>query len=238
MAADLEIIVERKLLPDGEPLFCDLRLQIAAGECVGLIGPSGVGKSSLLRLLAGLDRSYAGSRTVHAPDAGALAVGVVFQEPRLVPWLTILGNLRLVQPGLSSADAAVQLEALGVAGCADLYPHQLSLGMQRRVALARAMIVQPSALLLDEPFASLDHETSIRVQKLLARAAAARKTTMVIASHDLEEVARLADRIVTLTGRPARLRELSPVTTHRGARGEAEVAILARSLHEQMHTDV
>lgn len=197
------IDIRRKRHPGAAgPLFEGLKLEVAAGSVVALLGPSGVGKSSLLRLVAGIDRDFDGRIAVDGvPAAEAPPPGFVFQDARLLPWLSARDNVLAVAPG---EDADGWLGRVGLGDSSEAYPHQLSGGMQRRVALARALAVNRKLLLLDEPFVSLDRPLAAELQRLFAEAAAAEKSTVILVSHLPEDAARLADRVVVLQGRPAR----------------------------------
>ncbi|PTW42408.1 ABC transporter ATP-binding protein [Rhodovulum kholense] len=175
-------------------------LQIAAGETVALLGPSGIGKSTLLRIVAGLDSDFEGR--VERPGR----IAMVFQEPTLLPWRTALQNLRLVHPGLSRAAAQDMLARVGLTDKGRAYPGQLSLGQQRRLALARAFAGQPQALVLDEPFASLDPETAEAMLALTERLIAEARPATLLVTHARAEAERLASRIHVLDGQPAVLR--------------------------------
>lgn len=234
-APRVDIDIRSKRLPGGSVLFANFHLAIAPGEVVAVVGTSGVGKSSLLRLIAGIDQHYDGSiRADGIPAHLAPAPGVMFQDPRLLPWLEILENLRLVAPALGRQVAEDRLSQLGLGDCLGLYPNRLSLGMQRRVALARAMVVPRALILLDEPFASLDRDRSLAVQNWLAGELAGTESTVIFATHDLAEAARLADRVVVLTGRPVAARELTRIDLHRANRNVEETDQLARQLSEEM----
>lgn len=174
---------------DGRTILGPLSLIVADGEFIALTGPSGCGKTTLLGILAGLDADYAGAVRV----TGRL--GMVFQDPRLLPWRSVADNIRLAAP---AADVGVALDAVGLAGKGGLYPHQLSLGMARRAALARALAVEPQVLLLDEPFVSLDADSAELVRRLVGDYWRARRPTVVMVTHDAAEAEAMAGRIVRL----------------------------------------
>ena len=203
----LSLDITEKRFPGADtPLFAGLRLDIAPGSVIALHGPSGVGKSTLLRLMAGIDRDFSGTIAIDGlAPAQAPPPGFVFQDPRLLPWLTARDNIRAADPALSPAAADAALARVGLAGQAALYPHALSGGMQRRVALARALVTNPLLLLLDEPFISLDRALVDEMHDLLAGIIGATRPTVVFASHHPGDAERLADRIITLAGRPARI---------------------------------
>lgn len=169
------------------------------GEILALLGRSGSGKTTLLRAVLGLDRAFEGK--VAAPRGRR---GVMFQEPRLLPWLSVGANLRLVAAD-AAADIPGLLAALGLAGSEDRLPRTLSLGMARRVALARALLGRPRMLVLDEPFASLDPDSAAAVARLLRRAARRDRTLVLLSTHGLDPVLGIADRLLLLAGTPARL---------------------------------
>jgi ABC-type nitrate/sulfonate/bicarbonate transport system ATPase subunit len=178
-------------------------LAIAPGEFVSLVGPSGSGKTTLLRLIAGLDKPDAGSvswRTGKRPRLGA-----VFQEPRLVPWLSILDNLLLVTGRDRIERARTLLAEVELAGDEDALPGQLSGGMQRRAALARALLVEPEFLLLDEPLISLDSALAERMRHLLNAYWRQRRMTTLLVTHNLAEAAELSTRILILSPSEGRI---------------------------------
>ncbi|PPQ39898.1 NitT/TauT family transport system ATP-binding protein [Rhodoblastus acidophilus] len=183
-------------------VFRDFSLTLGEGKVTALLGPSGGGKSTLLRLIAGLEQPTAG-----ALSAPARRIGMAFQEPRLLPWRSVADNLRLAAPGLSEAALQAALAAFELDGRGADYPGQLSLGLARRVALARAFAVEPDLLLLDEPFASLDLGLHRRLRALLAQRIAARAMTVVIATHDLDDALLLADEVIFLGGVPAQVEQ-------------------------------
>jgi len=193
-----------------------LDLTVADRELVCMLGPSGCGKSTLLNILAGLDRDYRGHILVDgAPlaDAPRGRVGYLFQEPRLLPWLDAERNIafalgsRQVPRARWGEITDRYLEMTGLAAFCRYYPHQLSGGMRQRLALARALAVEPEILLMDEPFSGLDELTARRMRMdLLAIWRSARKTILFV-THNAYEATYLADRIVIVTPAPARIQD-------------------------------
>ncbi|TNC46940.1 ABC transporter ATP-binding protein [Rubellimicrobium rubrum] len=194
----IRIHVRRKAL-GGTEILRDVHLELAPGERVAVLGPSGVGKSTLLRIVAGVDRVFNGE--VERPDN----IAIVFQEPTLLRWRSVLANLTLTHPGLSDEAAGAMLGRVGLGGKADLYPGQLSLGQQRRVALARAFVGRPELLILDEPFVSLDPALSEEMIALTESLIAETRPSVLLVTHVLAEAQRLGDRICRLQGSPATL---------------------------------
>lgn len=189
-----------------DQLYDELRLDIAPSSVVALVGPSGIGKSTLLRMIAGIDTDFEGHVSVGGVAADrAPPPGFVFQDARLLPWLTAAGNVAAVNPSCSREQAYRALDRVGLAGSGHLYPHQLSGGMQRRVALARALAFNSGLLLLDEPFVSLDRVLLADMQALFASVIAQSRPTVVFVSHLIDDAVRLADRAVLLDHRPARI---------------------------------
>jgi NitT/TauT family transport system ATP-binding protein len=179
----------------------ELAFSLGNGEVAALVGPSGCGKTTLLRIIAGLDSDFEGS--VALPAHGML--GMVFQEPRLLPWRTVEQNVRLAAPQATDAALGTLFQALGLTAHRDHFPGELSLGLARRVALARAFAVEPDLLLLDEPFVSLDDALAARLREELAELVNRRPVTTLLVTHDVEEAIALADRLLLLSAGPARL---------------------------------
>ncbi len=181
----------------------DLNLEVPDQGFVALFGPSGCGKTTILNLLAGLDPDFEGK--IKKQNDGGLAY--VFQEPRLLPWLTVEGNLKLVLNDEPDDDALIQqwLLEMGLADVRDVFANRLSLGMARRVALARAFITRPALLLMDEPFVSLDEPTGRRLQYLLLDTLKLHPAAVVFVTHSLREAITLAERIVFLSPSPTKV---------------------------------
>ncbi|WP_323009673.1 ATP-binding cassette domain-containing protein [Paracoccus sp. (in: a-proteobacteria)] len=177
-----------------------LTLSVKRGERLAILGPSGIGKSTLLRILAGLDRDYRGRLE------GADRLAVVFQEPVLLPWRDAVANITL-PTGCNAATARDWLGQVGLAGHEGKFPRQLSLGQQRRLALARAFAAGPDILLMDEPFASLDAGTGARMVALTAALLTRTGAGLVLVTHDPAEAGALDARALQLTGNPARLQK-------------------------------
>lgn len=217
----LEARIDEKRLPSGEVLLRDVALAARPGGMLALLGASGTGKTTTLRILLGLDRAFTGTVT------GGGRVAVVFQEPRLLPWRSVAENIRVVAPR-GQVDVEGLLGAVGLAGTAALYPGQLSLGMARRVALARALAVAPDVLLLDEPFASLDPGTTGVIAGCLRRLMQDGRTAIVVAMHDIGLATELATEIVMLDGRPAGVAYRTELGEAAGARAEVHAALVRR----------
>lgn len=182
----------------GRPILGPIGFSVAEAETVALTGPSGIGKSTLLRCIAGLDRPTDGH--IDAPER----LGMVFQEPLLLPWRSARDNLTLTT-GVGHAAAEDLLAEVGLTACAGLFTGQMSLGQQRRLALARAFACAPRLLLLDEPFVSLDPPLAREMMTLLARLRARYRPATLLVTHSQEEACLLSDRILTLGGAPARI---------------------------------
>jgi len=182
-------------------VLADVNLEIAPAEFIALLGPSGCGKSTLLRLVAGLDLPTTGVVSIGSTPVTGIdsRCGVVFQEPRLLPWLSLKQNVALgaaLNP--TEVDIDGLLERVGLKGFESNLPREVSGGMAQRASLARGLAVSPEVLLLDEPFAALDALTRLKMQDLLLEITKDTKTTVVFVTHDIDEALHLADRIVVL----------------------------------------
>jgi ABC-type nitrate/sulfonate/bicarbonate transport system ATPase subunit len=213
-------VAKRFVAADGTEVRAleDVSLELGAGEMVSLVGPSGCGKSTLLRLVAGLESPdagdlWVGNELIAGPSAER---GLVFQDPNLFPWLTVRRNIQagLVARGVlheKRHEVDEFMKLVGLEGFANAYPHQLSGGMAQRVALARALINHPKVLLLDEPLGALDAFTRMRMQDEVLRIWEARRTTMLLVTHDIDEAIYMSDRIVIMTPRPGRVERVIEV---------------------------
>jgi len=201
------------------PAISDLVLDIKSQSMTVLMGPSGCGKTTLMRIVAGLDDQYVGE--VNVPETARL--GFMFQEPRLLPWRTVRQNIEIVAPGVSDADLEQLAASLGIADMLPRYPQELSLGLARRVALARAFAIKPDLLLLDEPFVSLDERTADRLRRLLLQVWSARPTTAILVTHNAREAILLADQLVLLAPRPTHVVANVPITVPQSERDTAVV---------------
>ena len=194
------------------PVIDDVSLQVADGEFIAIVGPSGCGKSTLMRMIAGFI----------PPDEGRVAVDgatrtkpspqgiLISQHGSVFPWLTVQQNLMFGLTGSQSASEKVAIadhyaDIVGLKGFENAYPHELSGGMLKRVELARALVVKPEILYMDEPFSALDALMNLRMRNELLRILAQERHTVLLITHDVEEAIHLADRVMVLSTRPARI---------------------------------
>ena len=219
--------VSRVFKRDGQefPALEEVSFRVAEKEFVAIVGPSGCGKTTCLRMAAGLE----------FPSAGTVAVGgkrvvapgpdraVVFQQFALFPWKTVFDNIEfgLRAKGIGAEERRHEvmrhIELMGLQGYESAFPHQLSGGMQQRVAIARSYVLGPEVLLMDEPFGALDAQTRILMQEELIKLARVIPRTVLFITHAVEEAVYLADRVVVMTRRPGRIREIIDVATVREA---------------------
>ncbi|WP_459614720.1 ABC transporter ATP-binding protein [Bordetella sp. 2513F-2] len=203
----------------------EVSFDVKQGEIVALLGASGCGKSTLLNIVAGLDTFDAGELCIEGQPAASFRqwhrLAYLFQEDRLLPWRSVRDNVAFgleTRPMLSSDRRRLAERALRTVGLADFakaWPHQLSGGMRSRVALARSLVVEPSILLMDEPFSKLDPHTRGQMHQELLRIQAETGATILFVTHDVEEAVILADRIVLLQPRPGRVKEIVDVPLDR-----------------------
>jgi NitT/TauT family transport system ATP-binding protein len=233
----LEVDIQHKTFTNaaGERLnvLADFKFTLGAGEVGVFVGPSGCGKSTMLRILAGLDHDYRG-RVTRPADA---RIGMVFQEPRLLPWRSVEENVRLAAPRVDEAKLSALFAVLELNEHRSHFPGELSLGLARRVALARAFAVDPDFLILDEPLASLDDALAARLREEIAILVDSRSVTTLLVTHSVEDAVRLGDRLFLLSPRPARILADLPIGTPRSARGEAEIAAIKADVARRINGD-
>lgn len=221
---------------NGHHAVDDVHLAVPAEQIVVVIGGSGCGKSTLLRLVAGLERPTAGSVTVASKpvDGPSTNVGVVFQEPRLMPWLSVADNVGFGLGHLDQTEVSDRVDTalarVGLADFATALPRQLSGGMAQRTALARALVAKPDVLLMDEPFSALDALTRRDLQQHLLDLCAADRQTLLLVTHDIDEALLLADTIVVMAGQPGRIVEQARVPGDR-PRSPTDPAIIDLRQH-------
>ncbi|MGF6976090.1 sulfonate transport system ATP-binding protein [Paraburkholderia sp. JPY465] len=228
------------------PVLQDLTLSVAEGEFISIVGASGCGKSTLLRLVVGLDDDYTGEIRLRGKKVRGTALerGIVFQEPRLLPWLTVRRNVAigLLNSGLGDKEKAEivadHIRLVRLEGFEDAYPHQLSGGMSQRVAIARALVNRPAVLLLDEPFGALDAMTRAHMQRTLEDIWSSQRVTMLLVTHDVEEAVFLGDRVVVMDARPGRVKRIVDVALPRPRRrAAADFSLIERAILNEFSDD-
>lgn len=218
----------------------DVSLRVQPGEFVSVVGASGCGKSTLLRLVAGLEADFTGELLLDGlPITGpSLDRGMVFQEPRLLPWLTVEDNVRLgllnasLGPAETEDRVAQHIDLVGLRGFEHAYPHQLSGGMAQRVAIARALSNRPRLLLLDEPLGAIDALNRVRLQRELGRIWRTEGITMILVTHDVDEAIYLGQRVVVMQSRPGRIQDVIDVSGYDRVRDVGELAAIKQQIFD------
>jgi sulfonate transport system ATP-binding protein len=230
---ELEVSIARKALrtASGQTrvVLHDVAFSLRKGEICAVLGPSGCGKTMLLRIISGLDSDFEGRVVLPSPHR----IGMVFQEPRLLPWRSVAQNLRL--GGSSSENDLPEIAAaLRLSKHLDHFPGELSLGLARRVAIARAFAVKPDLLLLDEPFVSLDAALAAQLREELLALVLKRNATTLIVTHDVAEAISLADRIIVLSAAPGHILSDRIIEAPRQALTEARAVKMKEEIRSLM----
>jgi sulfonate transport system ATP-binding protein len=218
-----------------------VELQVQPGEFVSIVGASGCGKSTLLRLIGGLETPSSGQillgdQLIQAPG---LNRGMVFQEPRLFPWLTVGENIAFgCRKNTSESEKQKLVEdhvkLVGLSGFEKAYPHQLSGGMQQRTAMARVLVSRPQVLLLDEPFGALDALTRIQMQQEILKIWQAEKLTVILVTHDIDEAVFLGDRVLVMSNRPGTFKKTVRVVLDRPRdRNSVEFSKIRKEIYDE-----
>jgi NitT/TauT family transport system ATP-binding protein len=223
----LSVAIKKKVFPAvglraEAQILKDINFTVQPGSFVVITGPSGSGKSTLLNIVAGLDNDFEGK--IDLGSRGDKGLTYVFQSPRLLPWRTVYENIALALPPGDARLARIPeiLQRVGLTDAASAYPEMISLGMQRRAALARAFVLEPEVLLMDEPFVSLDDPTAQGLRELLVELWSRRPTTVLFVTHDRAEGVMLATRILRLSAGPATIVGDIPVSLPTADRTDRE----------------
>lgn len=234
-SALLEVKIDQKFFVTaaGERLevLRDVHFTLGRGEVAAFVGPSGCGKTTMLRIIAGLDRDYRG----HINRPLSTRTGMVFEEPRLLPWRSVEDNVRLVMQEVDETRLSALFAVLELTEHRAHYPGELSLGLARRVALARAFAIDPDILILDEPLASLDKALSVRLRNELITLVDSRSLTTLLVTHDVNDAARLGDRIFILAAHPMCIAAEIPLPIPRKFRTESDIETVQREVAQRMN---
>ena len=248
-AIELDRVTKRFVSPTGRSFTAlrDLDLVVAAGEFTAVVGPTGCGKSTTLALISGLEAPSAGTVRVFGDPVTAVgrSVGYVFQRDAVFPWKSVLDNVAMgprfrgVDAERANREAREWIARVGLDGFERYYPHQLSGGMRKRVALAQTLINEPRILLMDEPFSALDVQTRALMENELLDLWASTGASVVFVTHDLEEAIGLADRVVVITAGPGTVKGSYRVDLPR-PRNIAEIRFQPRfiELYEEIWNDL
>ena len=224
----------------GKTVVQNISISVKPGEIIGLLGTSGCGKSTVLRAISGLDNEYDGEIDINGKKTKEVhdETGFIFQEPRLLPWLTVIENIIFGLKGKKKENlerAEQYLTNVGLDDCGHLYPRQLSGGMAQRVAIARALVTSPEILLLDEPFSALDAFTKMQLQDLLLDIWNMYQSTLVLVTHDVDEALYLCDRVIILRGQPGEIvKEITIEEQRPRQRGSKDLANLKTEILESL----
>ena len=200
----LDINISSKKYHDNK-IIENLKLEVKKSEFISIIGPSGCGKTTLLNIISNIDKDYLGSVFFNKENIEDINIGIMFQDSRLIPWLTIFENIMLISKTKDEELILQSLIEVGLKEYINSYPKELSGGMQRRAALVRAFINKPDILLLDEPFISLDYPTAQALRSDFIKFYKKYKTTVVFITHDLKEAVSLSQRILFLDSKPMKI---------------------------------
>jgi NitT/TauT family transport system ATP-binding protein len=211
----------------------NISFTLEEGEVGVFVGPSGCGKTTMVRILTGLDQDYQGRLSLPAP----LRIGMVFQEPRLLPWRSVEENVRLAAPNADEAALSSLFEVLELSAHRSHFPGELSVGLARRVALARALAIEPDLLVLDEPLVSLDAALAARLRAEIATLLEGRPIMTLLVTHNLDDAVRLGDRVFLLSARPASILHVVPIAKPRSARSDADIRETREALARLCLTD-